>query len=66
MDKNAIATLSQEERDELLRLIKNDLDMVINHSEPHICEISQSPETPMKAYIRLAKLNVLLNAQEEK
>ena len=65
MDKNAIATLSQEEMDELFRLIKNDLDMVINHSEPHICEINQPPETPMKAYIRQAKINVA-KAQEEK
>jgi len=55
--KTQIDTLSPEEREELFRLIKVDIDMVINN-KPHISEINEPPDTPMKAYIRQAKMNV--------
>ena len=57
--KTQIDTLSPEEREELFRLIKVDIDMVINN-KPHISEINEPPDTPMKAYIRQAKMNVLI------
>mgnify|MGYP000966422483 FL=1 len=55
--KTQINTLSLEEREELFRLIKADIDMVINN-KPHLSEINEPPDTPMKAYIRQAKMNV--------
>ena len=55
--KTQIDTLSPEEREELFRLIKADIDMVINN-KPHLSEINEPPDTPMKAYIRQAKMNV--------
>jgi len=55
--KTQIDTLSLEEREELFRLIKVELDMVINN-KPHLSEINEPPDTPMKAYIRQAKMNV--------
>ena len=55
--KTQIDTLSLEEREELFRLIKVELEMVINN-KPHLSEINEPPDTPMKAYIRQAKMNV--------
>ena len=55
--KTQIDILSLEEREELFRLIKADIDMVIN-KKPHLSEINEPPDTPMKAYIRQAKMNV--------
>ena len=54
--KTQINTLSLEEREELFRLIKADIDMVINN-KPLLSEIND-PDTPMKTYIRKAKMNV--------
>ncbi len=55
--KTQINTLSLEEREEFFRLIKADIDMVINN-KPRLSEINEPPDTPMKAYIRQAKMNV--------
>jgi hypothetical protein len=55
--KTQIDTLSLEEREELFRIIKADIDMVINN-KPRLSEINEPPDTPMKAYIRQAKMNV--------
>jgi len=55
--KMQINTLSPEEREELFRLIKKDIDMVINN-KPRLSEINEPSDTPMKAYIRKAKMNV--------
>ena len=57
--KTQIDTLSLEEREELFRLIKVELEMVINN-KPHLSEINEPPDTPMKAYIRQAKMNVAI------
>jgi hypothetical protein len=62
--KTQIDTLSLEEREELFRIIKADIDMVINN-KLHLSEINEPPDTPMKAYVRKAKMNVLLRKQEE-
>lgn len=57
--KTQIDTLSLEEREELFRLIKADIDMVINN-KPRLSEINEPPDTPMKAYVRQAKMNVAI------
>ncbi|HPL72093.1 MAG TPA: hypothetical protein PLM50_08675 [Rectinema sp.] len=59
-----IDTLSMEEKEELLRIVKKELDLFLNNTI-HASEINKSPETPMKAYVRQAKINVLLRKQEE-
>lgn len=55
--KTQIDTLSLEEREELFRLIKVELDMVINNKH-RLSEINEPPDTPMKAHVRQAKMNV--------
>ncbi len=55
---STLSTLSSDEKDELFSLIKTELDLAINNNIPRLSEINEAPDTPMKAYIRQAKMNV--------
>lgn len=60
----SIQQLSQEELEELIRLIRNDLALLIAPNKTST--IYEAPDTPMKAYARQAKINVMARKKEEK